>query len=323
LRKIKIVGLLIFAVSLGLGLLSYLINQENKINTKLLNTINEQKAFTQEISKNIFYIYNNKDASPQQLNTSIKMFISNLNNKSETLGQIDSDEIKKESDNIVVLWNSFYQYVQNFRDQSKVSTAYSHIILEQTIKDIYNTNLKLIVSFEKIIQMHEVYFSEKQEMYRNLQFFLFFILVALLIYLFTQVKDLLLFVQKFLDTSKKIITNASVKGLKPISLEHSSNQEILQATNNFNFLVNKINTSVEYSSKALEHSCHSLEAVEKNIEDLLKFLNYMDEHKEIDDVVNKQEDAVIQSLEELTNTTLNLKNLKKDLDNLISHYSIK
>lgn len=321
--KIKVLGLLIFAVSIALTLLSYSISKENKININTINSINEQKAFTQEISKNIFYIYNNKDASTQQLNASIKMFLSNLDNKSELLEQIDSEEIKKQRDEIVILWNLFYQYVQDFRYQSKVSTAYSNIILEKTIKDIYNTNLKLIVEFEKMIQIHKVYFTQTQETHKNIQFVLFFILVALLIYLFTQVKNLLLFIQKFLDTSKKIMTNASVQGLKPISLENSNNQELLQASNNFNFLVEQINSSVEYSGETLEHSYHSLEVVEKKIEDLLKFLNYMNEDKEIDDTVDKQEDAVIQSLEELTNAILNLKNLKKDLDNLISHYDIK
>jgi hypothetical protein len=321
--KIKVLGLLIFIVSIALTLLSYSISKENKVNAKMLNVINEQKAFTQEISKNIFYIYNNKDASTQQLNSSIKMFLYNLDNKGELLGEIDSEEIQKQSNKIILLWNSFYQYVLDFRNQTQVSTAYSNILLEQTVKDIYNTNLKLIVEFEKMIQLHKVYFNETQETHKNVQFILFFFLVTLLIYLFTQVKDLLLFMQKFLDTSKKIITRASVKGLKPILVERSKNQEILLAANNFNFLVDQINNSVKYSSEALEHSYQSLELVEKNIEDLMKLINLMDEYKDIDDAVNKQEDAVIQSLEELTNATFNLKNLKMDLDNLISHCSVK
>jgi tetrahydromethanopterin S-methyltransferase subunit B len=49
----------------------------------------------------------------------------------------------------------------------------------------------------------------------------------------------------------------------------------------------------------------------------------MNEDKDIDAVANKQEDAVIQSLEEITDTIVHLKNLKTELENLISHYSIK
>jgi hypothetical protein len=320
--KIKILGLLIFALSIALAFLSYSINQENKINTHILNTINEQKAFTQEISKNIFYIYNNKNTSSEQLNTSIKMFLSNLSNKHEILEQIDSNEIKKQSDNIVLLWNSFYRYVQEFKNQTKINTPYSNIILEKTIKNIYNTNLKLIVQFEKMIQIHKNYFTQTQEMYKNIQLILFFILVTLLVYLFMQVKNLLLFIQRFLDTSKKILISASVKELKPIPLIQSDNQELLEANNNFNYLVEQINSSVKYSGEALEHSYQSLELVEKNIEDLLKFLSLMNEDKDIDDTINKQENAVIDSLEEITDAIINLKNLKKDLENLISYSSI-
>ena len=107
--RIKILGFLIFALSIALTFLSYSLSQENKINTTMLNTINEQKAFTQEISKNIFYIYTHKNASPKQLNASIKMFLSNLNNKNELLSHIDSEEIQKQSDAIIVLWNIFYK----------------------------------------------------------------------------------------------------------------------------------------------------------------------------------------------------------------------
>jgi len=321
--KIKILGLLIFTLSLALAFLSYSIGKENKINTNILNTINEQKAFTQEVSKNIFYIYNNKDTSLEQLNTSINMFVSNLNNRNETLEQIDSQEIKKHSDAIVLLWNTFYQHVQDFKNQTKVDAPYSNIILEKTIKEIYNTNLKLIVEFEKMIRMHENYFTQKQEIHKNLQFMLFFILVALLIYLFTQIKNLLFFIQKFLDTSKKIITNASVKELQPITLAQSNNQELLEASNNFNYLAEQINNSITNAGKTLEHSYQSLELVEKNIEDLLTLLSVMNEDKDIDDAANKQEDAVIQSLEEVTDAIMHLKNLKTELENLISHYYIK
>ena len=38
-----------------------------------------------------------------------------------------------------------------------------------------------------------------------------------------------------------------------------------------------------------------------------------------DKELTKKEDALIQSLEELTNSAQNLKNLKMDLDNIISH----
>ncbi|MDO8454802.1 MAG: hypothetical protein Q7S59_09550 [Sulfurimonas sp.] len=319
--KIKIISILIFFLLILLTFFSIYIGREDKINTDLLDTINTQKAFTQEISKNIFYTYKNKDASTQQLDDSIKKFLSNMSNKDKIFMDIHSDSIKKQAEKIALLWNKFYLHVQNFRDQSKTSTTYSSIILELTIKDIYNTNLQLVVEFEQLIKLHQAYFNDTQEMNKNIQYLLFFLLVALLTYFFTQIKDVILFMQKFLDISKTIIKNSSIQQLRPIKI-NNNNIDIVQATNNFNFLVEKINNSVQYSSDSIQHSYQSLETLEKNIEDLIELLSIMEEDKIFDKELTKKEDVVIQSLEELTTSTYKLKALKKDLDNLISSHTI-
>ncbi|MFA6191015.1 MAG: hypothetical protein WC665_01555 [Sulfurimonas sp.] len=319
--KIKIISILIFFLLMLLTYFSIYIRHENKINTDLLDTINAQKAFTQEISKNIFYIYKNKNASTQQLDDSIKKFLSNMGNKDKIFIDIHSDSIKNQADKIALLWNKFYLHVQNFRDQNKTSTTYSSIILEQTIKDIYNTNLQLVVEFEQLIKLHKAYFSDIQEINKNIQYLVFFLLVALLIYFFTQIKDVILFMQKFLDISKTIIKNSSIQQLRPIKI-NNNNIDIVKAANNFNFLVDKINSSVQHSSDSIQHSYQSLETLEKNIEDLIELLSIMEEDKIFDKELTKKEDAVIQSLEELTTSTYKLKALKKDLDNLISSHII-
>ncbi|WP_039920231.1 hypothetical protein, partial [Sulfurimonas gotlandica] len=158
--KIKIVGVLVFILSIALAILSNYISNENKTNNKLLDTINAQKGFTQEISKNIFYIYKNQNASTIQLDDSIKKFIKNLENRDELLNPIDSALIKNKSDEIVILWNKFYKHVQDFRDKNKIISTYSSILLEQVVNDIYNTNIKLVVEFNKLIEMHNLYFEE-------------------------------------------------------------------------------------------------------------------------------------------------------------------
>ena len=81
--KIKIVGAFVFTLSILLAILFNYLNDQNKISTNILNTINQQKAFTQEISKNIFYIYKNKHASCSQLDNSIKSFISNVSSQNK------------------------------------------------------------------------------------------------------------------------------------------------------------------------------------------------------------------------------------------------
>ncbi|WP_415398192.1 hypothetical protein [Sulfurimonas sp. CS5] len=320
--KIKVVGVLVFILSIALAFLSSYISNENKNNNHILDNINSQKDFTQEISKNIFYIYKNQNTSTKQLDDSIRKFIDNLNNKDKVLNKINSVAIKNKNDEIVLLWNKFYLHVQNFRDTRKVMTAYSSILLEQVVNDIYNTNIKLVVEFNELTKMHNQYFQEKIDNEKNLQYLLFITLVLLLIYLFSQLKNVITFMQKFIQTSKNIITNSSIKELEPINVNQNNN-ELLQASNNFNFLVEKINSSIEHSTNSIEHSYNSLEHVERNIEDLLELLSVMDEDESIDKELTKKEDALIQSLEELTSSALKLENLKSDLDNLVSNYNLK
>ncbi len=322
--KIKIVGALVFTLSIILAILFNYVSEQSKISSNLLDTINQQKAFTQEISKNIFYIYKNNNASSSQLDTSIKSFISNMNNREKQLNVINSTTITNQSARILILWNNFYLEVQNFRDISKTTTAYSSIILEKLVNNIYKINIKLVVEFDQLIKIHKIELQNNLTIYKNIAYALFFLLVALLIYLFTQIKEILIFIQKFLTTSKKIRSNSSIKELELLERDvNSSNSNICDATDNFNYLVNKINDSVEYSSKSIQHSYKSLELVEQNIEDLLELLYTMQDDKELDKDLTKKEDIIIQSLEELTTSSQHLKELKIDLDNLISQHNSK
>jgi DNA replication and repair protein RecF len=52
-----------------------------------------------------------------------------------------------------------------------------------------------------------------------------------------------------------------------------NSKEVLEATNNFNFLVEKVNNSIKYSTKSIEHSCESIELIEKNIEEFLELFS--------------------------------------------------
>ncbi|MBU0721013.1 hypothetical protein KJ877_06685 [bacterium] len=323
--KIKIAGILIFSLSVVLSALSLYINHVNIANANMLSSLNAKKELSQEVSKNIFYIYKNKHASTKQLEYSIEQFIANINKQEKEFKEFaktDSSLIKTQNDTMINLWNEFSHHVQKFTDQNKVNTAYTNIILEQTIKDVYNTNLQLVMEIEKSISMYQAYFFNSLETYKTVQIILFLLLVLLLIYLFLQMKDLMIFIQKFLDASKKLIANATIKELKPVKL-NNTNKEIVEAGNNFNFFINKINDSVRHSSHSLNLATHSLESVEKNIEDFIDLLYIAQENKQRDKDLTKKEDAVIQSLEEVSISIQRLKELKQDLDNLTSSITIK
>jgi methyl-accepting chemotaxis protein len=301
--KIKIVGILVAIISIALAVISHDIDDQNRINSNSLERINEQKDSIQEISKNIFYIYRNKNCSINHLDKSIKKITLNMNDV--------------ENNKILLLWKDFYFQVNKFKEQIEVRTSYSSILLEKTITKIYSINLKLIIEFNKLISTHQEYYNSLLYKYRVLQYILFFVLSILLVYLFSQVKIIISFIQEFSTTSKSVIENSTIADLKPIELKNS-NTELTKATDNFNFLVKKINQSIEYSQNSIEHTSKSLLQIEDNIEEFLTLLNSMDQNKNIDIEMAKKEDAVIQSLEELMNITKKLTNLRSNLKNLTS-----
>ena len=314
-KKIKIVGALIFTLSITLAaIFSYTSKNISKHND-FINTMNEQKDFTQEVSKNIFYIYKNPTSSTQTLDDSIKKFLAATNNKNNKNNKNEKNE------HITKLWNDFYLNVQNFRDQFKNRSIYSTILFEKSVKEIYNTNLKLISEFNNIIQKEKESFEKKQQFFKYIQYLFFIFLVLLLLYLFTELKIVIAFIQKFLSASKEIISNTSIKELKPIEIENAGT-DIAEAKDNFNSLVKKINSSIEYSGNSIEYVYKSLEITEGHIEDLVELIYAMNE-KTRDKELRKKEDAVIQSLEELSSAAIKLKNLKNDLDALILYSKLK
>jgi len=303
-NKIKIVGALIFILSIVLAVLFNYTSKENINHDKLIQTINEQKSFTQEISKNIFYIYKNKNNSTIRLDESVKHYLKHMTNKHQTL----------KNKELIKLWNTFYLHVQQFRDQIKVNSPYSNILLEKNVNTIYNTNLKLIFEFNKLIKEEKESYIKEHMLFKTTQYILFIILVLLLLFLFTQLKTLITFIQKFIFTSKSIISNSSIKELEPINIQTNSS-DVSTASNNFNSLITKIDNSIINSSNSINHSYESLEIVELHVEELLDFVYEMNNTKE-DKNLRKKEDAIIQALEELSSTSLKLKQLKNDLVNL-------
>jgi len=304
-KSIKIIGLLVFSLSMILAFLSNFIANENRENSASLNFIHEQKAFTQEISKSIFYTYRNGEEESKTLDVAIKKYIKNakVNETEFTQNRV-----------ITTLWNIFYGDVQKFRNQQKITTGYNSVITAKLVNRIYHNNVLLVNEFDKLISLKQGKYNDDIDTYKQIQYMLFFILILLLIYLFTEVRQIIAFIQKFSKTSKNIIENSTIQGLKPMKMKEIEQEELKEATKNYNHLVEKINSSIAYSSQSMQQTTKSLEKVAKNIEDFMELLSTMQENET--DELFKKEDAVIDSLEELMRLRKKLKNLQIDLDKL-------
>jgi hypothetical protein len=313
--KIKILGLIILVlISALVYLFEYTIHQ-NSLNSNLERIINEQKSYTQEISKDVFYIYTNNSTSTKNIDKNIKMFLQKLKRKDEILAPVNSVEVRKQTEVIVKKWNKFYKQVTDFKKLNNVTSIYSSIILEKIVKDIYLTNLDLVVEFALLQKIHKNQSIEKLNKYQFLEYFFSILLAFLLLYMFTQVKELISFIQKFSLLSKKIISNSSIRGLKTIESKKSS-ADIQEVTNNYNKLVQKIDNSINLATSSIEKSYTALDIVESDIEDFLELIDEMNNNGTGKELA-KKEDVLIHSLEELSRSAQNLKNLKNDFLTLV------
>jgi len=305
-HKIKVLGAIIFVLSLVSILLFTTISKQNRINISSLSMINEQKSYTQEISKAVLYLSKNRGSSSKVLDSYVEKFLANMKHKKE-----DSPQHAE----LVELWNEFYVLVQKFKKQQEVTTAYGSITMHTLVNAIYIKNQKLIVAFNTFLENKQKQYDEKVGGYKNIEYALFFVVVLLLIYLFTQIREVIAFIQRFSSTSKLIIQKATIKGLKPMTVQQND-EKLKEATQNFNHIVNKIETSIVYAQESIEHTTVALEEVEQKIEDLMTLITQMQDEKS--DTFSQKEDAVIDSLETLMNLTNKLKDLHKDLEKLTS-----
>ena len=303
-KKIKIVGFLIFLLSVSLILLFNIRSDKEQAYTKAISLINSQKSHTQEIAKTIFYTHRNKKALPKTIDSHMYRFLSNLKNHPE----------KKKSQSIQKLSQAFFELVNQFKYIYTDNVPYSILILDRLVNNIYKKNMDLVVAFNQETAILEKRYAQTMQTYTMIQYALFALLILMLLYIFTQVDEIIRFIQKFTRTSDRILQRASIKGVEPIDIQ-SHNSDLDTAAGNFNSLVANIDESLKIATVTTENSINALEIVERNIELLISLVHQMQEEEKED--IYKKEDAVIESLETLMGLSTHLKSLKKKLQTLI------
>ncbi len=304
-KKIKFIGLLILFISVALIALSNILSHQEEQFTHDLTFTNTQKSYSQEIAKTILYTHRYKKELPKNIDQKMYYFLSNLQ-----LNQFNKHKDQK----ILELSRDFFELTNQFKYVYTGNVPYNIVILDKLVNNIYQKNMQLIVAFNQHTEHIKSYHQQKIDRYRMLQYLLFIILILLLLYAFTQIDEIIQFIQKFTKTSNQIIEQSTIKGLKPIDIE-SGNNDLGTATNNFNTLVSNIDRSIQIATESASYTIDTLEIIEKNIEQLISLLDEMQKEQKTD--IYKKEDTLIESLETLMDLIVHLKSLKKDLKKLI------
>jgi len=318
--KIKLLGALLILMMLSVITTTIYLNQQNEKDALVINIAGKQRMLTQKISKNIFYVYYSSSKDFYELNSAVDEFINGLNTL--RYGNIDKKIYPAPTKNISIQlnkvekeWKVFYNNIQNFKLYTNANIDKT-LELEKIIASIYRDNALLLDSVDKLVSMYTQYSEKKTNFIKIFQYTSGFILLMIFIYALFQLKLIESHVESFMQYSKNIVMNENITKLEPLKLEDESETEIIEVSDTINCFIQKVNSAMDYSSDAL---LQSQKASEKLEELTIEFDSIIDELKDKSLTykhLNNSEDIVIESTEELINSTQKLSNLKIELEKL-------
>lgn len=319
--KIKFIGILFLVLMTSIISTTIYLNSKSKKDALIINVAGKQRMLTQNISKNIFYLYYIKDGVHTELDNSVLEFIYNLNSLKDGnnligIEKAPTDLIAKQLAKVEIMWNTFYQNIENFQKLNNKEDVVSQNELKKTIEAIYNTNTTLLNEVDNLVSMYTTYSEEKMNYLKYAQYFFALIIIALIIYSFSQLKAMEENAKRFLEESKKIIEQDIDEPLSPIKIE--AENEIVEATNTLNCFIQKINSAVTYSANAIEQSKNASQKLEELSEEFDLIIDGLKNSADISKQLNKSEDIVIQSQEDLVNSTKRLQELKNELNKILN-----
>ena len=316
--KIKIIGILFALLMTSIIATTIYLNNKNEKDAMIINIAGKQRMLTQNISKNIFYLYSNPKSSQNELDTSIEEFIYNLEslkggNSLSKLKESPNIQIDRQMLQIEYLWSIFYQNIVKFKELIHNNTNQKE--LQNIVNIIYETNPELLYEVDALVSLHTINSEQKIRFLKNSQYFFAILILFLIIYSFLELKTMEKNALRFLEESKKVMEQNFEEPLKPLKIEAEG--ELVEASNIFNRFLNKINSAIIDSNSALEQSKNASYKLEEISNEFDEIINEIQNKSEISKQLNRSEDIAIQTQEQLLHSSKRLNELKNELEKII------
>lgn len=316
--KIKIIGILFALLMTSIIATTIYLNNKNEKDAMIINIAGKQRMLTQNISKNIFYLYSNPKSSQNELDTSIEEFIYNLEslkggNSLSKLKESPNIQIDRQMLQIEYLWSIFYQNIVKFKELIQNNSNKQE--LQNIVNIIYETNPELLYEVDALVSLHTINSEQKIRFLKNSQYFFAILILFLIIYSFLELKTMEKNALKFIEESKKVMEQNFEEPLKPLKIEAEG--ELVEASNIFNRFLNKINSAIIDSNSALEQSKNASYKLEEISNEFDEIINEIQNKSEISKQLNKSEDIAIQTQEQLLHSSKRLNELKSELEKII------
>lgn len=318
--KIKIIGALLIILTLSIIAVTIYLNQNNIKDALIINIAGKERMLTQKISKNVFYLYHNESIDFSELDNAIEEFIYNIDslkdgNKLRGISSAPTDTIAQQISKVLILWNSFNKNVASFKNLL-VNRKGNENLLKSKVTTIYNTNNILLQEVDNLVTMYTNHTEAKTNYIKKFQYGGAFVLFILIIYSLFQLKAIESHANEFIEYSKKLAAFDDEFKLEPITIEAES--EIVEVSDSLNCFIKKINSAMDHSNEAIKQSLNASTMLEEITDEFDTILDDMANSSDISKQLNISEDIVIESTEELINSTKKLQLLKDKLDQLLS-----
>ena len=316
--KIKVIGILFALLMTSIIATTIYLNNKNEKDAMIINIAGKQRMLTQNISKNIFYLYSNPKSSQNELDTSIEEFIYNLEslkggNSLSKLKESPNIQIDRQMLQIEYLWSIFYQNIVKFKELIQNNSNKQE--LQNIVNIIYETNPELLYEVDALVSLHTINSEQKIRFLKNSQYFFAILILFLIIYSFLELKTMEKNALRFIEESKKVMEQNFEEPLKPLKIEAEG--ELVEASNIFNRFLNKINSAIIDSNSALEQSKNASYKLEEITNEFDEIINEIQNKSEISKQLNKSEDIAIQTQEQLLHSSKRLNELKSELEKII------
>ena len=317
-QKIKVLAsLLILTIFTVISITIYL-NQKNIKDATIVNIAGKQRMLTQKITKNIFYLYQYKTDDFSELDNAISEFNHGLKtlkdgNKLLGISAAPTQDINSQISKVIILWDSFEKNTNNF----KTSLIQNDINqLNSILKYIYKTNNKLLAEVDTVVTLYTKHIEQKTNFIKNFQYVSFSLLFIFALYALIQLRQIEAHAREFIEKSKKISSN----DLENIELlDMNGETEFVEMADSFNCFIHKVSSAMDYSQTALEQSKLASQKLESLTDEFSNIISELQNRPEIAKQLDKSEDIVIESTEDLMKSTKKLQNLKDELDKLLTN----
>jgi len=315
-KTIKILGALLILTIFAVIFVTIYLNQKNVKDALIVNIAGKQRMLTQKITKNIYFLYQTKQSNFAEMDKAISEFkfgLNTLKNGHKNLGisPAPTEPIKMQMEKVSILWEAFFENSKEFKEALLNNNIQR---INATLEYINNSNNELLEEVDLVVSLYTEHIEKKTAFIKNFQYTSFGFLFVFALYSLVQLKQIEAHAREFMEKSKQIVSR-NIEDLEPMDVE--GEKEFVEVADNLNCFISKVSSAVNYSQNALEESKKASQKLESLTDEFDTIINEIENRSEVMNQIDKSEDIVIESTEELIKSTKKLQNLKAELDKLL------